>query len=211
MVLDLMIPWRSLLVFLGISVGTTTAIAILSASMGWTVHSPAWGVLAPIAMWAPALGRFAARRTVDRGFISTLPLSEWGATGAQVILWPLAAPLAVYSAAYAIAWSAGFARWSPGGGNWTTGPQLAVNLLVNLHLGSIRNVHGSGRRDRLARLPSASCRRGRGPGERGRRLALPARLPRTAHRRGRIRRRGRPRHEPRTVGLVLPAVLFAAV
>ena len=135
-----MIPWRSLLVFLGISVGTTTAIAILSASMGWTVHSPAWAVLAPIAMWAPALGRFAARRTVDRGFTSTLSLSHWGATGAQVILWPLAVPLAVYGAAYAIAWRAGFAHWSPGSGKWTTGPQIAVNLLVNL---SILGVFGT--------------------------------------------------------------------
>jgi membrane protease YdiL (CAAX protease family) len=129
-----MIPWRSLLVFLGMSVGTTAAIAVLTASRGWSVHSPAWGVLAPIAMWAPALGRFVARRTVDRGFTSTLPLSEWGVTGAQVILWPLAVPLVVYSVAYAIAWSVGLAHWSPGGGKWTTGSQIAVNLLVNLSI-----------------------------------------------------------------------------
>ena len=82
--------------------------------MGWTVRSPAWGVLAPIAMWAPALGRFAARHTVDRGFTSTLPL-RWG-TAAQMLLWPLAVPLAVYATAYAIAWSTGLAHWSPGGG-----------------------------------------------------------------------------------------------
>ena len=89
--------------------------------MGWTVRSPAWGVLAPIAMWAPALGRLAAVRTVDRGFTATLSLRRWGATGAQVILWPLVVPLAVYGTAYGIAWSAGFAQWSPGGGKWTTG------------------------------------------------------------------------------------------
>jgi membrane protease YdiL (CAAX protease family) len=127
-----MIPWRPVLVFSGISVGATTAIAALSASMGWTVHSPAWGVLAPLAMWAPALGRFVARRTVDRDFTFTLPLSKWGATGSQVIVWPLVVPLAVYGAAYFIAASAGFAHWSPGGGKWTTGPQIALNLLVNL-------------------------------------------------------------------------------
>jgi len=135
-----MIPWRPLLVFLGISAGTTTAIAVLSASMGWTVRSPAWGMLVPIAMWAPALGRFVARRTVDRGFTSTLPLRRWGTTGAQAIVWPLAVPLAVYGAAYAIASSAGFARWSPGLGKWTTGSQIAVNLLVNL---SILGIFGT--------------------------------------------------------------------
>ena len=129
-----MIPWRPLLVFLGISVGATTAIAALSASMGWTVRSPAWGVLALVAMWAPALGRFAAVRTVDRGFTATLSLRRWGATGAEVILLPLAVPLAVYGAAYAIAWSAGLAHWSPGGGKWTTGSQIAANLLVNLFI-----------------------------------------------------------------------------
>jgi hypothetical protein len=70
-------PWRPLLTFVGISVGTTSAIAIVSASMGWTVYSPAWGVLAPVAMWAPALGRLVARRTVDRRFTSALPLRQW--------------------------------------------------------------------------------------------------------------------------------------
>ena len=129
-----MIPWRPLFVFLAISLGAAMAVAVLSASMGWSVHSPAWAVLAPIVMWAPALGRLAAQRTVDRGFTSPLPLSTWGVTGAQVILWPLAVPLAVYGAAYGIAWSAGFAHWSPGGGHWTTGAQIAVNLLVNLSI-----------------------------------------------------------------------------
>jgi CAAX protease family protein len=127
-----MIPWRPLLVFLGISVGATTAIAVTSASMGWTVRSPAWAVFAPIAMWAPALGRFVARSTVDRGFTSTLPLRRWGVTGAQVVLWPLVVPLGVYGTAYAIAWSAGFAHWNPGGGAWRTGSQIAINLLFNL-------------------------------------------------------------------------------
>jgi len=135
-----MIPWRPLLVFLGISAGTTTAIAALCAAMGWSVTSPAWALLVPIAMWAPALGRFVARRTVDRDFTSTLTLRRWGATGAWVILGPLAVPLAVYGAAYAIAWSAGFAHWSPGGGSWTTGSQIAANLLVNL---SILGVFGT--------------------------------------------------------------------
>jgi len=38
------------------------------------------------------------------------------------------------------AWSAGVTHWSPGGGQWTTGPQIAVNLLLNL---SILGVFGT--------------------------------------------------------------------
>ena len=129
-----MVPWRALAVFFLVSVGTTTAIAILAASRGWTVQSPEWAILAPLAMWAPALARFLARRTVDRTFESTLPLSRWGVTGARVVIVPLAVPLAVYGVAYLVGWLAGLASWSPGGGRWTTGSQVAVNLVVNLAL-----------------------------------------------------------------------------
>jgi uncharacterized protein len=134
------LPWRPLLVYLGVAAGTTTAIAVVTASRGWTVRSPEWGLLATVAMWAPAAGRFLACRTVDRGFISPLPLSRWGVTGARVILVPLAVPMAVYGTAYAIAWSAGLAHWSPGGGRWTTGSQIAANVVANL---SILGVFGT--------------------------------------------------------------------
>ena len=102
--------------------------------MGWTVHSPAFIVLAPVAMWAPALGRLVARRTVDREFTSILSLRQFGATGAQVILWPLVIPLAVYGTAYAVAWNAGLAHWNPGGGKWATTPQIAANVVLNLSI-----------------------------------------------------------------------------
>ena len=127
-------PWRPVLIFASIAIGTTTAIAIVTASFGWTVDSPAWTFLAPIAMWAPALGRFVARRTVDRAFTATLPLRRWGDTGARVVLAPLAYPLLVYGSAYAIAWSMGLAHWSPGGGKWNSTTQIAMNLVVNLTL-----------------------------------------------------------------------------
>src|SRR5262245_60633810 len=126
-----MIPWRALLIVTGISAGTTTAIAVLTAAKGWTVHSPVWAVLAPVAMWAPALGRFVAVHTVDRHFTATLPLYRWGRTGWRVILVPIALPLIVYGAAYAIAWYVGLAQWSPGGGRWT-GSKIVLNLIVNL-------------------------------------------------------------------------------
>jgi hypothetical protein len=100
--------------FLTVSVATTTAITLVTARNGWTVRSPGWGVLAILAMWAPAAGRYLACRTVDRGFRSPLPSSRWGVTGAQVILVPLAVPMAVYGTAYGVAWTAGLARWSPG-------------------------------------------------------------------------------------------------
>jgi hypothetical protein len=107
---------------------------VLMSANGWTVSSPAWSTLVPIAMWAPAVGRLVARRTVDRSFVATVPLRRWGSTGARVVLRPLAFPLVVYGAAYAIAWSAGFAQWNPGEGKWTTGTQIAMNLAINLTL-----------------------------------------------------------------------------
>jgi membrane protease YdiL (CAAX protease family) len=125
---------KPLLVFAAIAVGTTTAIAAVTTSMRWTVSSPAWALLAPIVMWAPALARFVTRRTVDRTNSPVLTLRRWGATGTVVVLRPLLFPLAVYGVAYAIAWSAGFARWNPGEGRWTTGAQIAANVAINLGL-----------------------------------------------------------------------------
>lgn len=117
-----------------VSAGTTTAIAVVAWMNGWTVVSPVWALLAPLAMWAPALGRFVACRTVDREFKTTLPLSRWGATGASVLVVPLAVPLIVYGIAYAAATQTGLAHWNPGGGAWTTGTQIALNIVINLSL-----------------------------------------------------------------------------
>ena len=58
-----MLPWRPLIVFFVIAVGATTAIAALCAARGWDVSSPEWALLAPLAMWAPALARLVARCT----------------------------------------------------------------------------------------------------------------------------------------------------
>jgi CAAX protease family protein len=123
-----------LLVYVGIAAGTTSAIAMLCAFMGWTVESRAWAVLGTIVMWAPALGRYVAQRTVDRGFVSNITLRHWGRTGIEVILWPIAVPLAIYGTAYAVGAYAGFVHWSPGGGKWTTGSQIAANVIVNLSI-----------------------------------------------------------------------------
>ena len=125
---------RPLLIYFCISTGTTAVIALVTSWMGWTVTSPAWGALVPIAMWAPALAAFVARRAEHPPFLTRMPLGRWGITGARVILVPLVMPLVVYGVAYAIAVSAGFAYWNPGAGRWTTGSQIAANLVINLGL-----------------------------------------------------------------------------
>jgi membrane protease YdiL (CAAX protease family) len=123
---------RALFVYFCISIGTTTAIAIVTAAMGWTVTSSAWSALVPIAMWAPAVGALVARRVERPQFTQRLPIKRWGVTGAQVIVVPLLMPLAVYGVAYAIAASAGFAYWNPGGGRWTSTSQILANVAINL-------------------------------------------------------------------------------
>jgi CAAX protease family protein len=125
---------RPLLIYFGISIGTTAVIALVISRMGWTVTSHAWGALVPMAMWAPALAAFIARRAEHPPFLTGMPLGRWGITGAQVILVPLVMPLVVYGVAYAIAVSAGIAHWNPGAGRWTTGSQIAANLVINLAL-----------------------------------------------------------------------------
>ena len=79
--------------------------------------------------WPPYIARRA-----ERPPFMTLPLGRWGITRAQVILVPLAIPLVVYGAAYAIAVDAGFAHRNPGAGRWTTDSQIAANLVINLAL-----------------------------------------------------------------------------
>jgi membrane protease YdiL (CAAX protease family) len=125
---------RALFLYFCISTGATTAIAVVTSRMGWTVTSPAWSLLVPIAMWAPAVAAYIARRVEHPRFITRMPLGRWGITGAHVILVPLVIPLVVYGAAYAIAIDGGFAHWNPGEGKWTTGSQIAANLVINLAL-----------------------------------------------------------------------------
>ena len=60
---------RPFFAFCAIVLGTTTAIAILAAEMAWTVTSPAWSLLVPIAMWAPAFASLVARRAEGLAFV----------------------------------------------------------------------------------------------------------------------------------------------
>jgi hypothetical protein len=159
-----MIPWRPLWVFVAIAVGSTGAIAVLCAALSWSVTSPEWAMLARFAMWAPALARFVACRTVDSSFTATLPLKRWRDGGALVILRPLAIPLLVNGAAYAIAWSVGSAQWSPGEGRWSTAPQIFANLVVNL---GILGVYGISLRSARSSAGEAIGSRGWMPREGG--------------------------------------------
>jgi membrane protease YdiL (CAAX protease family) len=121
-------------VFMTIAAGATCAGALVCASLGWTIESRPWAALAPLAMWAPALAAYVARRTVDKDFAATLPLSTRHTPLVAMIARALAWPFAVYAASYAIAWRAGIAQWSPGGGRWTTPSQIVLNVVVNLTL-----------------------------------------------------------------------------
>ncbi|HET8697665.1 MAG TPA: hypothetical protein VFO94_09280, partial [Gammaproteobacteria bacterium] len=51
------VPWRPVAVLMAIAAGATTAVALVCWRNGWTVTSPQWNLLVPLAMWAPALGR----------------------------------------------------------------------------------------------------------------------------------------------------------
>ena len=91
------------------------------------------------AMWMPALARFVATRTVDRGWQSPLPLRRWGRPGLAVVIVPLVTVTVIYVGAYGLATLAGVPRSAPA---WARG-RVAANVLVNLPLLSIIGVVGA--------------------------------------------------------------------
>ena len=97
----------------------------MMTSAALDMRSPVWFLLAPLAMWAPALARFVVLRTVDRGFRAMLPLQNFDGVGRHAAFGALALPIVVYGTAYGIAWIAGWVYWSPGGGLWTTSSRIA--------------------------------------------------------------------------------------
>jgi membrane protease YdiL (CAAX protease family) len=90
-------------------------------------------------MWMPALARFVATRTVDRGWHSPLPLRRWGRPGLAVVIVPLITVTVIYVGAYGLATLAGVPRSAPA---WARG-RVAANVLVNLPLLSIIGVVGA--------------------------------------------------------------------
>jgi membrane protease YdiL (CAAX protease family) len=134
------LPWPPAIVYSLIAVGAAGGIAVFMKSAALDMRSPVWFLLAPLAMWAPALARFVVLRTVDRRFRATLPLQHFAGVGGHATVVALALPIVVYGTAYGIAWIAGWLYWSPGGGLWTTNSRIALNVLVNL---SILGTYGT--------------------------------------------------------------------
>ena len=85
------------------------------------------------AMWMPALARFVATRTVDRGWQSPLPWRRWGRPGLAIVIVPLVTVTVIYIGAYGLATLAGVPRSDPA---WARG-RVAANVLVNLPILSI--------------------------------------------------------------------------
>jgi membrane protease YdiL (CAAX protease family) len=92
-----------------------------------------------LAMWMPALARFAATRTVDREWRSPFPLRRWGRPGVVIVIVPLLTVTAIYLGAYALATLAGVPRAAPA---WPEG-RVAINVVVNLPLLSMIGVVGA--------------------------------------------------------------------
>jgi uncharacterized protein len=95
------------------------------------------GVLA--AMWIPALARAIAVRTVDREFIAPFPIRRWGRPRAAVIVVPLVSVVVIYLTAYGASALLGVVRAAPA---WQGAGRIAINLVVNLLLGSAIGLLG---------------------------------------------------------------------
>jgi membrane protease YdiL (CAAX protease family) len=88
-------------------------------------------------MWMPALARFIATRTFDRGWRSPFPITRWGHPPFAVVAVPLAIVLGVYGSSYAIAAVIGVSREPPA---WQG--RVIANVLVNAPLLAI--IGGAG-------------------------------------------------------------------
>ena len=75
------LPWPAVIIYGLVAVGASGGIALFMSSAALDMRSPGWFLLAPLAMWAPALARFVVLRTVDKRFRATLPLQDFAGVG----------------------------------------------------------------------------------------------------------------------------------
>lgn len=122
--------WRGIVVYSAVVLAGATAVSLVLRTRHLSVVDPPAGLLVFAAMWMPALARFIATRTVDRGWRPPFPLKRWGHPRAAVMLVPLAIVCAIYSGAYAIVWMAGGAIAAP---VWPR-DRVLLNVVVNLPL-----------------------------------------------------------------------------
>jgi len=92
-------------------------------------HGGGGGALVILTMWAPAVGRYVATRTVDRDWVSPLPVRRWGRPRGWVFGWPLLCILIIYAAAYGVGIMLGWSEWAP---KWGGPAKIAVNLAFNV-------------------------------------------------------------------------------
>ena len=110
-----------------------TIVALAMHAMRISVGEPRAQAFILAAMWMPALARFIAIRSADRGWQSPFPVRRWGRPGLVIAILPLLTVSAIYLGAYALSAIAGVPRSSP---VWPAG-RVAANVLVNLPLLSI--------------------------------------------------------------------------
>ena len=121
---------RGVVVYTAVAIVGATALAAWQRVMQMSVEDNRAAVFVLAVMWIPALARFVATRTVDRGWQPPFPLRRWGEPRLVVVLVPLAIVSAIYLGAYGLAWLIGVPLGAPA---WT-GRRLALNLAVNLPL-----------------------------------------------------------------------------
>jgi hypothetical protein len=127
------------LVYAVIAVAGTTVIGIL---LHWVSVSAADARGVPFvlaAMWMPALARWIAVNTVDRGWRSPFPLRRWSAPRWAAIAIPLVSVATIYLGAYGLSSLFHVPRSAP---VWT-GRRLIPNIVVNLVLASTLGMTGA--------------------------------------------------------------------
>jgi membrane protease YdiL (CAAX protease family) len=121
---------RGVLVYAAVAMVGITAVSASLYATNLSVAEQRAGLLVIAAMWVPALARWVATHTVDRGWSSPFPIQRWGYPRAAIVIVPLAVVCAIYFGAYLLASLAGVPREPP---VWQ-GARAAVNVAVNLPL-----------------------------------------------------------------------------
>jgi CAAX protease family protein len=130
---------RGPLIYAAVVMTGVTVVALGMRALHVSVGEQAAQAFILAAMWMPALARFIAIQTVDRGWRSPFPVGRWGRPGVVIAILPLLTVGAIYLGAYALSAIAGVERSSP---TWPPG-RIAANVVVNLPLLSIIGVVGA--------------------------------------------------------------------
>jgi membrane protease YdiL (CAAX protease family) len=131
---------RSIVVFYSVALGIATVVPLVMRAKGIGVTDGSAGLIILLAMWAPAVGRFVATRTVDREWVSPFPFRRWGRPRGWVFGWPFLAIIVIYLMAYTVGVLLGWSEWAP---RWQGPLKIAVNLLFNVPIVIAIGLFGS--------------------------------------------------------------------